>query len=94
MSDFEPVENETAVGKVAADAAGRPLVPVVTTPFSRHDQEENEMVRPVEREMSEGEWKAYLDLPVALRVGVLRRRLGDIPAGGPDELTFVSDTRI
>ena len=40
MSDFEEGEIEKAVGMVAADAAGRPVVPVVITPFSRHDEEE------------------------------------------------------
>ena len=41
MSDFEQDEIEIAVRKVAADAAGRPVVPVVITPFSRHDDEED-----------------------------------------------------
>ena len=43
VSDFGPDEIERAAGMVAADASGRPVVPVVITPFSRHDNdEENE----------------------------------------------------
>ena len=43
MSGFEAEEIERVADMVAADAAGRPVVPVVITPFSRRDKaEENE----------------------------------------------------
>ena len=40
VSNFSQDEIDRAVGMVAEDAAGRPVVPVVITPFSRHDEEE------------------------------------------------------
>ena len=43
MSGFEAEEIERVADMVNADAAGRPVVPVVITPFSRRDEaEENE----------------------------------------------------
>ena len=43
ISEFEKGEIERVAEMVAADAAGRPVVPVVITPFSRHDEaQENE----------------------------------------------------
>lgn len=43
ISEFEPGEIDRVAEMVAADAAGRPVVPVVITPFSRRDEaEENE----------------------------------------------------
>ena len=43
ISEFETGEIERVAEMVAADAAGRRVVPVVITPFSRHDEpEENE----------------------------------------------------
>ena len=43
MSEFEAEEIERVADMVAADAAGKPVVPVVITPFSRRDEaEENE----------------------------------------------------
>ena len=43
ISEFEAREIERVAEVVAADAAGRPVVPVVITPFSRRDEaEENE----------------------------------------------------